>query len=215
MPMSWFLHLHVIRLFNLYLILVFLITTYARLRDYVKIVGMVRRAPGRWPRLFQLVKQHGHIFLTWKSFYPLLSSGGLLVTQSILTRLVWPFADDFLTIEHLLHNWPTLLFVLPCTAAMIAFDIYWVVTASEIDYVLMEKYFDQAEFWLKSWTAPVVRVFTLGYINPRQMVATEVRNALNDASGMVNSTLWWMAWQAGVRIACGASLWLAYLLAGE
>jgi len=64
-------------------------------------------------------------------------------------------------------------------------------------------------------TAPVVRAFTLGYVNPRQMVAVEVRNALTDASGLLHSTLWWMAWQAGLRIACGASLWLAYLLAGD
>ena len=40
---------------------------------------------------------------------------------------------------------------------------------------MLEKYFDQAEYWLRPWTAPVVRVFTFGYINPRQMVATEVR----------------------------------------
>jgi len=213
--MSWFMQLHVIRLFNLYLMLVFLVTTYARLRDYVKIVNLVRHAPGRWPRLFQLVKQHWNIFLTWKSFYPLLLSGGLLLVHTILTRLVWPFADDFLTIGQLLKNWPTLFFVLPCTVAMIAFDIYWAATTADIDFALLEKYFDQAEFWLKAWTAPVVRMFTFGYVNPRQMVATEVRKALIDASGMLNSTLWWMAWQASVRIACGASLWLAYLLSGD
>jgi hypothetical protein len=210
--MSWLLQLHVIRLFNLYLILVFLATTYARLRDYVKVLDLVRRVPGRWPRLFQLVKQHWNIFLTLNSLYPLLSSGGLLAVHTILTRGVWPFADDYLTIERLGENWTTLLFVIPCTVAMIALDMYCALTASEIDTALLAKYFDQAEFWLKTWTAPVVRVFTLGYINPRQMVAAEVRKALTDASSMLNSTLWWMAWQAGVRIACGASLWLAYLL---
>jgi|SRR5712692_5732105 len=210
--MSWLLALHVIRLFNLYLILVFLATTYARLRDYVKVLDLVRRVPGRWPRLFQLVKQHWNIFLTLNSLYPLLSSGGLLLVHTILTRLVWPFADDYLTVERLIENWATLFLVIPCTVAMIALDMYCALTASEIDTALLAKYFDQAEFWLKAWTAPVVRVFTLGYINPRQMVAAEVRNALTDASSMLHSTLWWMAWQAGVRIACGASLWLAYLL---
>jgi hypothetical protein len=210
--MSWLLQLHVIRLFNLYLILVFLATTYARLRDYIKVLDLVRRVPGRWPRLFQLVKQHWNIFLTLNSLYPLLSSGGLLLVHTILTRWVWPFADDYLTIERLGENWTTLFVVIPCTIAMIALDMYWALTASEIDTALLAKYFDQAEFWLQRWTAPVVRVFTLGYINPRQMVAVEVRKALTDASSMLNSTLWWMAWQAGVRIACGASLWLAYLL---
>jgi hypothetical protein len=210
--MSWLLGLHVIRLFNLYLILVFLATTYARLRDYVKVLDLVRRVPGRWPRLFELVKQHWNIFLTWGSFYPLLSSGGLVLVHTILTRLVWPFADDYLTVERLGENWWTLLVVIPCTAAMIGLDTYGAATAAPIDARLLAKYFDQAEFWLRSWTAPVVRVFTLGYVNPRQMVAAEVRKALTDAGSMLNSTLWWMAWQAGVRIACGASLWVAYLL---
>jgi hypothetical protein len=210
--MSWLSSLHVIRLFNLYLVVVFLVTTFGRLRDYVRILDMVRRVPGRWPRLFQLVKQHWNIFVTWKSFYPLLSSGGLLLGHTILTRLILPSGDD-LTVARLLEYWPALAFVLPCTVAMIALDIYWVATAEEIDYKTLEKYFDQAEFWLKSWTAPVVRVFTLGYVNPRKMVAAEVRTALESAGDMLNTTLWWMAWQSGVRIACGASLWLAYLVA--
>jgi hypothetical protein len=210
--MSWFVSLHVMRLFYLYLILVFLITTYIRLRDYVKVLDLVRRVPGRWPRLFQLVKEHWNIFLTWQSFIPMLSSGGLVLGHTILTHFVWPSADEYLTVARLFENWSTLLLVLPCAIAMVAFDIYGAATAAPIDTKLSSKYFDQAEFWLRSWTAPVVHVFTLGYINPRQIVAVEVRNALESASQMLNSTLWWMAWQAGVRILCGASLWLAYFL---
>jgi hypothetical protein len=200
-------------LFNLYLILVFLATTYGRLRDYVKVLDLVWLVPGRWPRLFQLVKEHWNIFLTLNSLYPLLLSGGLVVVHSMLIQFAWPFADDYLTVERLGENWWTLTFVIPCVVVMIGFDIYWVATAQEIDTALLAKYFDQAEFWLKAWTAPVVRVFTLGYVNPRQMVRAEVRKALTDASSMLNTTLWWMAWQAGVRITCGAALWLAYWVA--
>jgi len=76
----------------------------------------------------------------------------------------------------------------------------------------LEKYFDQAEFWLRSWTAPVVRFFTLGRINPRQMVAVEVRTALVNSSRMLNSTLWWVVIQAGLRVAFGLSLWGSYAL---
>ena len=41
----------------------------------------------------------------------------------------------------------------------------------------------------------VVRFFTLGYVNPRQMVAAEVRGALVNASQVLNSSLWWMSVQ--------------------
>jgi hypothetical protein len=55
-----------------------------------------------------------------------------------------------------------------------------------------------------------VKVFTFGYINPRQMVAVEVRKALVEASRLLNSTLWWVSAQVGLRIVFGLSLWLTY-----
>ena len=58
---------------------------------------------------------------------------------------------------------------------MIAFDVYGTARVGQIDQVEMEKYFGQAEFWLGSKTAHVVRVVTFGYINPRKMVAEEVQ----------------------------------------
>jgi hypothetical protein len=52
----------------------------------------------------------------------------------------------------------------------------------------------------------------LGRINPRLMVAVEVRTALLSSSRMLNSTLWWVVIQAGLRIAFGLSLWASYAL---
>jgi hypothetical protein len=56
----------------------------------------------------------------------------------------------------------------------------------------------------------VVKFFTLGFINPRQMVAVEVRKALIDASRLINSTFWWIAIQASLRVAFGLAIWLTY-----
>ena len=64
---------------------------------------------------------------------------------------------------------------------MFALDLNSLIRVGIIPHAEMEKYFDQAEYWLRSKTAHVVRVFTLGYINPRKMVAEEVRKALVDA----------------------------------
>ncbi len=58
----------------------------------------------------------------------------------------------------------------------------------------------------------MVRIFTLGYINPRQMVAKEVRSALEGASNALNSNLWWWTTQTTLRIVCGMSLWASYAL---
>ncbi len=127
------------------------------------------------------------------------------------SKLLWPQADDF-TLAQLASLSPYWIVVLICGVAMIAFDIWGVVWVGVIDQAQLEKYFDQAEFWLGSWTAPVVHFFTLGRINPRQMVAVEVRNALVSSSRMLNNTLWWVVTQAALRIACGLSLWLSYAL---
>ncbi len=53
---------------------------------------------------------------------------------------------------------------------------------------------------------------TFGYVNPFNLVTAEVRTALADASKLLNSTLWWTAGQAALRIGYGLSLWVTYAL---
>jgi hypothetical protein len=129
----------------------------------------------------------------------------------LASKWLWPQADEF-TVAQLAHLYPLWPVVLVCGIAMLTLDIWGIVVVSPIDHEQLEKYFDQAEYWLRSWTAPVVRIFTLGRINPRQMVAVEVRSALVSSSRMLNSTLWWVVTQAGLRIAFGLSLWISYAL---
>ena len=103
--------------------------------------------------------------------------------------------------------WPVLaLFGL----AMLAVDVYCTAVAGEVNRKETEKYFDDAEYWLRSWKAPVVHFFTLGRINPRQMVAAEVQKALLEASASINSSMWWVTAQVGLRIAFGLTLWVTY-----
>jgi len=59
---------------------------------------------------------------------------------------------------------------------------------------------------------PVVRMVTFGYVNPRRMVAVEVRKALVEASRLLNSTFWWVSVQTGLRVLFGLALWLIFAL---
>jgi hypothetical protein len=211
--MDDFWDLNLILFFDFYLTVMFLLSTWVRVRQYRAVLALVRAVPGRWPRLFELVRQHGSVFLTWSTIGPGVLALALMVVQFLASRLVWPDAGrppHGLTVARLAEHLPAVPFVTLCGAAMAAVDVYCILVVGEIDRAEMEKYFDQAEYWLKSWTAPVVRVFTLGYINPRQMVAVEVRSALVSASRLLNSTLWWVSLQVGLRIAFGLSLWLTY-----
>jgi hypothetical protein len=209
--MSWLLDLRLIPLFNFYLALFFVISTVLRLRQYKTFLALLRSMPGRWPRLFELVKQHKHIFVTWGTVLPLALMLSLFLINWLASTLLWPHAA--LTVRQLLGLWLALPVVALSGAAMVAFDVYGALRVGTVDRAQLEKYFDQAEYWLKSWVAPVVRLFTLGYIHPRKMVAVEVRAALVSASKLLNSTLWWVIIQTGLRISYGLSLWLTWALA--
>jgi hypothetical protein len=206
--MSGLLSLHLIRLFNFYLAVFFLIGTWVRWRQYKVFLVLLGAMPGRWPRLLQLVRRHHNIFLTWGTVLPLALVLGLLLVNWLASTLLWPHAD--FSLARLLELWPALPVVAATGTAMVAFDVYGALRVGKVDRAEMEKYFDQAEYWLRSWAAPVVRLFTLGYINPRRMVDVEVRAALVSASRLLNSTLWWVSIQTGLRIAYGLSLWLTF-----
>lgn len=205
--------LDLIRLFDFYLAFAFLVSTFLRVRQYEAIIRLVRAVPGRWPRLFQLVKEHHMIFLTWSTVMPAVLALGLYLVHTVAYHLVLHTADS-LTLVRLAQLWLAWPIVLVLGVAMLGVDGYATFSVGEVDRPMLEKYFDQAEYWLRSWAAPVVRVFTFGYVNPRKMVAVEVQKALLEASQLLNNSLWWTNVQVGLRIAFGASLWLTWAIAG-
>jgi hypothetical protein len=205
--------INLIHFFDFYLTLVFLASILLRVHQYRAVLALMHALPGRWPRLMQLLAQHRSLFLTRATVAPALLALALILVQVLASRLIWPEAakpEHGLTVARLAEHLPALIVVSLLGAAMVGVDIYATVVVAEVDRHEMEKYFDQAEYWLNSWTAPVVRAFTFGYVNPRQMVAVEVRNALEDATRLLNSTLWWVCVQTGLRVAYGVSLWLTY-----
>jgi hypothetical protein len=206
--MSGFWDLNLIHLFDFYLLMVFVIGTVRRFRQYWDTVGLVLKGPGRWPLLFKLVKQHRTVFMTWATILPGLLALILSVTQLLASRLAWPAAD--LTAGNLAGHWLPAAVVALVGGAMFTVDVYGLIVVGKVDREQLDKHFDQAEYWLRSKTAHVVRVFTLGFINPRQMVAVEVRKALTEASRLLNSTLWWVSMQLGLRMVFGLAIWVTW-----
>jgi hypothetical protein len=202
--------LNLIRVFDFYLAMMFVVGSAVRYRQYETIVRLVRAVPERWPRLLGLVREHHAIFVSWSTALPALLAALLSLLHMLACRLLWPHAD--LNISGLLELRTALPAIVLFGMAMIGVDLYATFTVGQLDRTLLEGYFDQAEYWLRSWVAPVVNIFTLGYINPRRMVAAEVRKALLQASWLLNTTLWWVSMQVGLRIAFGLSLWVTYAL---
>jgi hypothetical protein len=207
--MNSFWELNLINLFSFYLGLMFLASCFVRANQYRAIVGLVCEVPGRWPKLFTLVRHHGHIFLTWSTFMPAIIALALFLVNLLASKMIFPSVDH-LTPTSLVTHWLAVPIVLVLGAVMLGVDMYATFTVGEVDRKMMQEYFDQAEYWLRSWTAPVVHWLTLGHVNPRRMVTTEVQKALVDASKLINTNLWWVVVQTGLRIAFGLSLWLTY-----
>jgi hypothetical protein len=211
--MEGFWNLSLIHFLDFYFTFVFVAGTYRRFGQYQSIGKLALTCPGRWPRLLKLIHEHRTIFMTWTTVAPALLALALSIVQLIASRMVWPDAGrppTGLTVGSLVQHWPALLVVIPLGLAMFALDLNSLIRVGVIPHAEMEKYFDQAEYWLRSKTAHVVRVFTLGYINPRKMVAEEVRKALIDAGNLLNTTLWWVNLQMALRFSFGLALWLTW-----
>lgn len=206
--MNWLLHLDLIRFLEFYLAALFLISIALRIRQYLAVVSLLRSMPGRWPRLMDLVRRNFGVFLTPNTLISGLLAGGLLLAHTLACRLVWPQAS--LPLEDLGPVWPAIPVLLPLGLAMTAFDLYTLTQVGTIDRKLIEGYFDQAEWWLRSWAAPVVSVLTFGLVNPRKMVDAEVQKGLEELNKLLHSTLSWVSLQTGLRISYGLALWLTW-----
>jgi hypothetical protein len=214
--MNRLLDLNLIHFLDFYFAFMFFVGTVRRFSQYWNIAELVVLGPSRWPRLLRLITAHRVVFLTWSTLLPALMALGLSLVQLLASRLIWPEAgepEDGLTIARLLTHRLSLGAVVPLSLAMFGMDFYSLYLVARVDRRMMEKYFDQAEYWLRSHTAHVVRVVTFGYYDPRKMVDEEVRKALETVRELLNFTLWWVALQVGLRFACGLSLWLTWALA--
>ncbi len=208
--MNGLVDLNLIRFLDFYFTLMFFVGLYRRVGQYREGARLALTGPARWPRLLEIVKQHHTIFMTWATVLPALLALLLAVVQIIASRQIWPQAT--ITPGQLAVHWAALVFVVPLGLAMFGVDMYGAIQVGKIDRDEMEKYFDQAEYWLRSRAAHVVRIVTFGYVNPRQMVDAEVRKALLQASKLLQVSLWWWVTQTALRAAFGLALWGTWVL---
>jgi hypothetical protein len=208
--MNRLLDVNLLGLFDLYLISTFILAMVRRYRQYKAVLGLVFDLGQRWPRVVQLVNQHRMIFMTWRTLAPVGITFGLMVVHTLAYNFIWPSAR--VTPATLLDHRVALAACLLFGAVMCFLDLTAVFARWEFDRGLVEKNLDQAEYWLRSWVSPALRVLTFGFVNPRAMVNDEVRQALLAASGDLNKMFWRWALQIAMRLALGLSLWLTWAL---
>jgi hypothetical protein len=203
--------LNLIRLFDFYLALMFLISLVRRWAVYVNALRILIAVRGRWPKLIQRLGEHKSVILNWSFFRPAVIALFLMILQLIASRLLWPQAS--LTGPQLKAEWWLVPIILVPMIPMLLVDLYFVVRVGKFDHGETVKYFDQAESWL-GWKGPLVRVLTLGIVNPHKMVDDEVRKSLTEMQTTLTASLWWVILQTALRLAFGLTLWTVWAFHG-
>lgn len=203
--------INLIRIFDFYLALMFLISFLRRWDVYWNAARLLVGVRGRWPKLMQRLGEHRSLILNWAFFRPAILALILMVVQLIASRLVWPHA--VITGPQLQQEWWLVPIILMPLVPMLAVDLYFIFRVGKFDHDETVKYFDQAEGWL-GWKGPLVRALTLGMVNPHRMVDSEVRKSLAEARTTLASSLWWVSLQMTLRLAFGLTLWTVWAIHG-
>lgn len=199
--------LNLIRVFDFYVTLMFVISLVRRWDVYVNAVRLLISVRGRWPKLISRLSEHSSLILNRAFFRPALLALGLTVTQLLASRIIFPQA--VLLGEQLQAEWWWVPLIFLPLVPMLLVDIYFVVRVGKFDHDETVKYFDQAEGWL-GWKGPLVRVLTLGIVDPQRMVDDEVKKNLTEYQSTLQASLWWVSVQIGLRLTFGLTLWAVW-----
>jgi hypothetical protein len=203
--------LNLIRIFDFYVTLMFLISFLRRWNVYWNAVRLLITVRGRWPRLVELLGENKSLVLNWAFFRPAILAAILTVLQLVASRWIWPHA--VLTGPQLRQEWWLVPIILVPLVPMLAVDLYFIIRVARFDHNETVKYLDQAEGWLGR-KGRLVRICTFGLVNPRKIVDEEVKKGLTEARGTLSSSLWWVSLQIGLRLAFGLTLWTIWALHG-
>jgi hypothetical protein len=203
--------LNLIRIFDFYLALMFVISFLRRWDVYLNAFRLAIGVRGRWPKLMSRLGEHRSIILNWAFFRPALLALLLMLMQLIASRLVWPKA--VLTGPQLQEEWWLILIILVPLVPMLAVDLYFIIRVGKFDHDETVRYLDQAERWL-GWKGPLVRTLTFGMVNPQKIVDTEVQKSLTEARSTLATSLWWVIVQTSLRLAFGLTLWTLWAFHG-
>jgi hypothetical protein len=203
--------INLIRLFDFYVTLMFLISLMRRWDVYWNAIRIGIAVRGRWPKLIGRLGEHKSLILNWSFFRPAILAAFVTLVQLVCSRLLFPKA--VLTSDQLRQEWWLVLIILVPMIPMLCVDLYFILRVGRFDHDETVKYLDQAEMWL-GWKGPVVRVLTFGIVNPRQMVDSEVKKSLVEMQTTLTSSLWWVIAQTGFRFLFGFTLWTVWATHG-
>lgn len=207
--MDHFFQLNLIHLFDFYLAAMLVIGLYRRRGIYWDAICLLASTIGRRKKLLDVVGDHKKELLRANVLRPVLVALALMMIQWICSRILFPQAT--ITLAEIGTRWWRIAILILAFVPMFAIDLYFVISVGGFDHGETAKYLDQAENWL-GWRGPLVRIATLGIVNPKKIVHSEVRKSLRELGDTVSWSMWWMSLQVLLRVAFGLVIWIEWAL---
>jgi hypothetical protein len=198
---------NLIRLFDLYLVLMMCISLWRRWRVYVDAVRLGWSTLRTRKRLLGRVGPQVRLLFTRSVVVPLAVVALMTVVQWVCSRLIWP--QSLVPLGDVGGSWWKLLLVLVGLIPMLGVDVYFLIKVGRFDHNSTAEYLDYAEKWL-GWRGRAVRVATAGVVNPTKIVDAEVRKGLEYLGQTASWAMWWTSAQSVLRVTFGLLVWLLW-----
>lgn len=200
--------INLIRVFDFYVTVMFLISLLRRWDVYLDAIKLLIGVRGRWPKLMGRLREHQSLLLNWSFFRPAILALALTVLQLVVSRVIYPQATITFA---MLDAWWWYAAIFVTMVPMVAVDLYFIIRVGRFDRDAAEKQLDDAEGWLGG-KGRLVRIFTFGIVNPSKMVDTELKKGLETARASLNRSLWWVSLQIALRMSFGLTLWTVWFV---
>ena len=207
--MTGLLETNLIKHFDFYLAFMMVLSLWRRWRVYTDAGRLAFSTFFRRQKLMGRLGEHKHLLLSGDVIRPLLVMIGLTVVQWICSRLIWPSAK--VPLSHILELPWQLALLIAVFVPMFAVDLYFLIRVGKLDHGGTADYLDYAERWL-GWRGKAVRIGTLGIVNPKKIVDSEVKKSLHNLRKMAGWAMWWSSVQCALRVAFGLTIWLIWSL---
>lgn len=200
-------------MFELYLFLIFILSTAIRFHHYRSNVAFLVQVPQRWPQMYVMIKEHAELFKRWTMIVPIAITLAVFLFYFLAYRLIW--TEAVINWHELWADPLTAIQVTAVGCIMLVLDFSSFFSSSQWDYNTIEQNLTRGESALKSRSLKILRVLTFNRIDHKQIVRSRVKDSLSFVRLSLIDQLRRQSVHTAMRIACGFLLWIAWYRIGH
>ncbi|QDT36086.1 hypothetical protein Pan189_04410 [Stratiformator vulcanicus] len=195
-------------LYEYYLVLVLIVNVGLRLNYYRNCVAFAREFPDRWPRMLEIIKEHGVSAIDLSILVPVALAFAMALIHSICNHFVWGYAT--LPISEVFGHPLCGILIVGLAGVMLYNDWLVLRRTSTLDRAETDPVLNQGELASHPTIDWASRTFTFGRFSTRRMVEERVEETLTEhAAEMAERMKGWM-FRSAIRLAFGLTCWMVW-----